>query len=148
MDAKRARTHEPDLFFLASPDLLCIVDFDGRFVQVNPAWENALGCSSVELCSRPYIEFVHPDDREHTKAAIERLIRGVATHTFENRYRLKDGSYKWLQWTCASLPERRRIFGNARDITELRQLREDLRVANETLEERVREPTEQGRHTN
>jgi PAS domain S-box-containing protein len=147
MDAKRARTHESDLFFFSSPDLLCIVDFDGRFVQVNPAWENVLGVSSAELCSRPYIEFVHPDDREHTAAAAERLIRDSATHTFENRYQLKDGSYKWLQWTCASLPERRRIFGTARDVTELRQLREDLRVANETLEQRVRE-RRQARHTN
>jgi two-component system sensor histidine kinase/response regulator len=59
-------SEELDLFFTLSPDLLCIADFDGRFILLNPAWEKTLGFSTEELLSRPYLDFVHPDDRERT----------------------------------------------------------------------------------
>ena len=113
--SRQARTQETDLFFSLSLDLLCIADFDGRFLRLNPAWQETLGFSIEELQSRPYIEFVHPEDRENTIAEAQRLRLGGATWSFENRYRSKDGSYKWLRWTCASDPTSRRLYAIARD---------------------------------
>ena len=146
--SRQARTQETDLFFSLSLDLLCIADFDGRFLRLNPAWQETLGFSIEELQSRPYIEFVHPEDRENTIAEAQRLRLGGATWSFENRYRSKDGSYKWLRWTCASDPTSRRLYAIARNVTELRRLQEDLRLANETLEDQVRQRTEELLHTN
>src|SRR2546427_6236630 len=144
----KARMHDVDLFFSLSLDLLCIADFNGRFLRLNPAWQETLGFSIEDLQSRPYIDFVHPEDREKTMLEAQRLQLGGATRSFENRYRCKDGSYKWLRWTCASDPTSRRLYGIARNITELRRLREDLKLANETLEDQVRQRTEELLHTN
>ena len=117
---------ELDLFFRLSRDLLAIADFDGYFKRVNPAWEQALGWTPEELQSRPYLDFVHPDDRESTLAEAAKLTTGAVTITFENRYRSKDGSYRWLQWNSTPLPERGVIYADARDITHLKQAEEQL----------------------
>ena len=117
---------ELDLFFRLSRDLLAIADFNGHFKRVNPAWEQALGWTPEELLARPYLEFVHPDDRESTLAEAAKLTTGAVTITFENRYRCKDGSYRWLQWNSTPLPERGVIYADARDITHLKQAEEQL----------------------
>ena len=117
---------ELDLFFRLSRDLLAIADFDGYFKRVNPAWEQALGWTPEELQSRPYLDFVHPDDRESTLAEAAKLTTGAVTITFENRYRSKDGSYRWLQWNSTPLTERGVIYADARDITHLKQAEEQL----------------------
>ena len=105
-------------FFELSLDMLCVAGFDGFFKQLNPAWERTLGYTRSELCSTPFIEFVHPDDRARTSAEALRLSTGVHTVEFENRYRCKDGSYKRLLWTATPSVEERLIFCVARDITE------------------------------
>ena len=74
----KARMHDVDLFFSLSLDLLCIADFDGRFLRLNPAWQETLGFSMQDLQSRPYIDFVHPEDREKTIAEAQTLQLGVA----------------------------------------------------------------------
>ncbi|WP_239492496.1 PAS domain S-box protein [Luteitalea sp. TBR-22] len=105
-------------FFELSLDLLCFADFSGYFRRLNPAWEVTLGYTLEELMSRPLAEFIHPDDRERTLEQ-QRLVRsGNQARAFENRYRCKDGSYRWLLWNARPDMERRVIYSIARDITE------------------------------
>ncbi|MBI2955927.1 MAG: PAS domain S-box protein [Acidobacteria bacterium] len=122
---------ELDRFFRLTLDLLCIAGFDGFFKRLNPAWENTLGWSARELMARPYIEFVHPDDRARTLAEAQKLAGGALTITFENRYRAKDGSYRWLQWNSTPVVEQELIFAAARDITERKQAEQALRESEE-----------------
>ncbi len=111
---------ELDSFFTLSIDLLCIAGFDGFFKHLNPAWENILGFSTDELLKRPFIDFVHEDDRNATQVEAEKLVDGRGTIEFENRYRCKDGSYRWFLWTAAADVERGLIYAVARDITDRR----------------------------
>jgi len=104
-------------FFNESVDLLCLAGFDGRFKRLNPAWQLALGWTLQELKARPFLDFVHPDDRPATLAEMEKLATGAPTITFENRYHCKDGSWKWLQWTSSPLPGSDEIYAIARDVT-------------------------------
>ena len=116
---------ERQLFFGLSLDMLCLANLDGYFVQLNPAWEKALGWSAQELMARPFIDFVHPDDREATMAESARLALGAETVSFENRYHCKDGSYRWLLWSVAGVPERGLLIAAARDMTERRRAEEE-----------------------
>ena len=115
---KKALQQDRDRLFALSNDLLCIVNTEGYFVQVNPAFERVLGYSFHELTDRPYLEFVHPDDRPATLAAAQRLARGESIQHFENRYRCQDGSYRWLSWNTTPLPEANAAYATARDVTE------------------------------
>ena len=110
-----------DRFFTLSPDLCCVADFEGRFRRVNPAWQSSLGWSEQELLAQPFLNFVHPDDREATVRETETLGHGLTTVNFENRYRCPDGTYRWLQWMAAPLPEEARIYAVARDVTGAKQ---------------------------
>ncbi|HXH05309.1 MAG TPA: PAS domain S-box protein [Vicinamibacterales bacterium] len=123
---KRAEA-ERDRLFNLSPDLLCIASFDGYFRQVNPAWERVLGHTRAELLSRPYLDFVHPDDRERTLAEAARAAAGTTAAAFENRYRCRDGTYKWLAWSATAVPEEQLIFAMARDVTEQKAVSSALR---------------------
>jgi len=120
--------------FEASPDMLCIAGLDGYFRRLNPAWERTLGFTAEELLARPYVEFVHPDDRPRTGAEAEKLSTGAPTLSFENRYACKDGSYRWLSWKSTPLPHQGLICAIARDVTEQRQAAEELRRAREEAE--------------
>jgi PAS domain S-box-containing protein len=128
-------------FFGLSLDLLCIAGMDGRFKRVNGAWQRTLGWTAEELTGRPYLDFIHPDDRASTSAEAGRQAAGQAAISFENRYRCKDGSYRWLSWNAAPLPSRGLIFAAARDVTdekrtakELERRAEELTVVNHELE--------------
>jgi PAS domain S-box-containing protein len=109
---------ELDQFFSLSLDLLCIADHDGYFKRVNPAWQDVLGWTADELTSQPYQTFVHPDDRLSTGVEQTKLADGGTVMAFENRYRHKDGTYRWLQWKAAPSVEQGIIYAAARDITE------------------------------
>jgi PAS domain S-box-containing protein len=116
---ERRRTEkEIDQLFTLSLDMLCIAGFDGYFKRINPAWERVLGIPSSELLGRPYIDFVHPDDREATMAEGKKLSAGAETISFENRYRRADGSYMWLLWNATPSASEKLIFAVARDVTE------------------------------
>ena len=127
-------------FFELSLDLLCIAGVDGYFKKLSSAWETALGYSREELLARRYIDFVHPEDREATLAEAAQLEQGVDTISFSNRYRTKDGSYRWLEWRASS-PRDGHIHAVARDATEHRGVQDELiRVRREIKEmaERLR----------
>jgi PAS domain S-box-containing protein len=106
-----------DRFFASSIDLLCFLGFNGHFNRLNPAWERTLGFTRAELMARPFIEFVHPDDRERTLEQNARVREGGQALAFENRYLCKDGSFRWLHWNATSDPEGQVIYSMARDIT-------------------------------
>jgi PAS domain S-box-containing protein len=129
---RRCAQDERDSFFSLSLDLLAVMGTDGYLKRVSPSWERTLGWTSEELLSRPCLEFVHPDDREITAAEAGKLAAGQDAIRFENRYRAKDGSYRWLSWTCPA-PRRPEglVFAVARDVTEQRQAIENLRLSEE-----------------
>ena len=120
--ARRRAEAELDEFFALSQDLLCIAGFDGYFQRLNPAWERTLGFTTAELTAQPYADFLHPEDREATRDQAARQAAGRDTMAFENRYRCRDGSYRWLQWNARPAVQEGRIFATARDITDRRQL--------------------------
>lgn len=126
--ARKAMELENEGFFQLTPDLLCIAGMDGRFKRVNPSWSQTLGWSESELLSAPWLQFVHPDDRAATEREGARLATGLDTIRFENRYRCKDGTYRWLQWSSKPALDEQLIFAAARDITEQRDAAERYRL--------------------
>lgn len=106
-----------DRFFDISIDMLCFLDFNGYFKRLNPAWERTLGFTCAELMSRPFIEFVHPDDRERTLNQNREVRGGGHAREFKNRYLCKDGSYRWFLWNAAPDTIAGVIYSVARDIT-------------------------------
>ena len=114
-------TETGDRFFEIAIDLLCFLDFNGYFSRLNPAWERALGYTRAELMSRPFIEFVHPDDRERTLKQNAAVRSGGKALGFENRYVRRDGSYRWFRWNAAADSGNQVIYSVARDITEAKQ---------------------------
>ncbi|MGE0030923.1 MAG: PAS domain S-box protein [Steroidobacteraceae bacterium] len=111
-----------DRFFDLSVDMLCIASTDGYFRRLNPAFSTTLGWTVEELLARPFMDFVHPDDRIATGAEMERLTYGQPTLNFDNRYLCKDGSYKWLSWKSQPQADEGLIFATVRDVTESKVL--------------------------
>ncbi len=130
-DALLQKTEELDQYFNASLDLFCIADMDGTFRRLNPEWEKTLGYSLSELEGHRFLDFVHPDDLSSTLAAIADLSHQKKVLNFTNRYRHKDGTYRWIEWR--SFPSDNRIFAAARDITERKYIDEALRESEELL---------------
>jgi PAS domain S-box-containing protein len=125
MERKRAE-EELERFFTLSLDLLCVAGFDGYFKRLNPAWERLLGYTTEELLARPYLDFVHPDDRHPTTTEANKARGGGTVLTFENRYVAKDGTLRWLQWNAVPLPSEQMIYCAARDVTERKQAKETI----------------------
>ncbi|HYV40603.1 MAG TPA: PAS domain S-box protein [Thermoanaerobaculia bacterium] len=137
-ERKRAE-EELESFFRLSLDMLAVADFDGYFKRLNPVWERVLGWSREQLLARPYLDFVHPEDREATLAEASGLSRGLETLSFTNRYCCADGSYRWLLWNSSPDPDRQRIYAAARDVTEKRVAEEEIEKLNWELKRRVGE---------
>ena len=114
-----------DPFFEVSIDMLCCLDFNGYFKKLNRAWERTLGFTREELMSRPFIEFVHPDDRARTLNQNADVRGGGQALGFENRYVCKDGTYRWLHWNAAAHSPRRVIYSAARDVTAQKSAQEE-----------------------
>jgi PAS domain S-box-containing protein len=132
---------ELDSFFSLSLDLLCIADARGQFTRVNPAWEHTLGWSMAELTAVPFLDFVHGDDIAAAASETSRLGVGGTTVNFENRFRCKDGSYRWLNWKAAGIGDAGVIYAAARDVTEQKRVGQELQdrvtelaVVNQELE--------------
>ncbi|WP_176957789.1 PAS domain S-box protein [Mariprofundus sp. KV] len=111
---------ELERFFDLVPDMVCVATPDGYFKKINNTWSNILGYSDEELLSRPYVEYVHPEDRKNTEEAQATLVQGIKVFQFTNRYRCKDGTYRWLEWVSAPGLDGT-IYAIARDITERRE---------------------------
>lgn len=132
---------ERERLFNLSPDPLCVVGVDGRFREISPAWERTLGYTRGDLVERRFLDLVHPDDVERTEAELEKNRAGMETRTFENRYRHRDGSWRWFSWSSSVDPKRGLVYGVARDVTEEKAVAEALR----TSEERYRTLVESAR---
>jgi PAS domain S-box-containing protein len=126
---RKRSEEERDRLFNLSEDMLSIGNFDGRLVQVNPAWTRYLGWSAEELTGKPWQEFVHPDDHEATIRAGEKLMLGQSMQNFENRYRARDGSYHWMSWNIHPLVEYRQTLGVTRDVTDQKRAVEVLQLS-------------------
>jgi len=130
----RLKTEEMERYFTLALDLLCIADTDGHFRRLNPLWETTLGFELGELVGARFLDLVHPDDLAATRDAVAKLARGELVFNFTNRYRCKDGAYRWIEWRAAPYAEKL-IYAVARDITERIRQQEER----ERLEEQLRQ---------
>ncbi|MEA5577914.1 PAS domain-containing protein [Anabaena sp. UHCC 0451] len=110
-----------EAIFYSSCDLLCFTGLDSCFQRVNRAFSKTLGYSSDELVTYPLIDFIHPDDQTATKAEIKKLNTVISSTDFENRYRCKDGSYKWLSWTATLIIKTNSVYFVGRNISNYKQ---------------------------
>ena len=116
-----------DLQFEIARDLIGTVSSDGYFTSLNAAWERVLGWSREELMSRPFLDFVHPEDLERTAAEAQKVDRpDYELVDFENRYSTKAGGWRWLRWSARSDGET--WFAVAFDVTERKHAEARLRA--------------------
>jgi PAS domain S-box-containing protein len=125
------KTEELDRYFSSSLDLFCIADTDGKFKRLNNQWEQLLGYSLSELIGHQYMDLVHPDDLAQTRDAMKYLSEQKSVLNFVNRYRRKDGTYRWIEWR--SYPDGNLVYASARDITERVELENKLIRSDEIL---------------
>jgi len=149
-EQKRAES-EHDKLFNFSFDLLCIAGFDGYFKELNPAWEKMTGFTIEELKAKPFIEFIHKDDRAKTQQEIQELLKGGHSFNFENRYLTKGGDILHLSWTATPILENNLMYCIARDISEqkaserkvlehqerLRDLTHELTISEEKIRKQI-----------
>lgn len=144
VDHRRKLEAEIVRYYEASLDLLATADLNGRFTRVNPAWERTLGHPPEVLCAGPFIEFVHPDDREATIAETADLATGARqTVGFRNRYRAADGSYRWLEWSASVSLAEGAIHAVARDVTAQYEAERQLAGNAKCLEAMIAERTQE-----
>ena len=132
---------ERDRFLAVGSDLQVITGINSYFQWVSPTFEQVLGWSVDEMISRPWTEFVHPDDIPASILETDSLFSGNATLSFENRYRHKDGSYRWLHWNAQPYPDEQVIYGAAVDITEAKRIeaaRKQAEIASQESEARLK----------
>lgn len=108
--------HDAGLTWRVTPDMMCILDDQGCFFAVNPAWHRTLGWTSEEMVGKAYLDFLHPDDVDRSIAAFEVVRSGKPVLRFENRYRGKDGAYYWFSWVA--VPEGGKYYCTVRDVTD------------------------------
>ncbi len=121
------RTRERDRIWNVSEDLLGVSDFDGYFVSVNPAWTTHLGWTEDEIKSMHVSELRHPDDAAAATEARALLARGVHPVRAENRFRHKNGSWRWIAWTLTA--EDGLIYVAGRHVTAEKEAAEALRAS-------------------
>jgi PAS domain S-box-containing protein len=114
-----------------SPDLMGALNSKGYFETSNPAWQTVLGWSEEEVASMAIFEMLHPDDVERTREGFELTQRGQPAIRFPNRYRCRDGSYRWISWV--GVPEEGMVYCSGRDITEEKAAEAELAKAQEAL---------------
>lgn len=120
-------------FFERTPDLVCIVSHEGRFLQVNPSVISTLGYSEAELIGSIVSGYIHPDDREVTGNRRAKLLNGQALLNFQNRYLTKSGEPVWLDWSSIYLPDREVVFAIAKDVTERKKAEQEVEARYERI---------------
>lgn len=138
--ARKSAEAELEQFFSVALDLLCIADAQGYFRRLNRAWETTLGYSLQELQSRPFLEWVHPEDVPATQAAMQQLIEEEQLDHFVNRYRTQDGSYRFIEWRASLAGSL--IYAAGRDITLAKLAEEQMKAAKEAAEAASRAKSE------
>jgi PAS domain S-box-containing protein len=126
-----AETRERLQIWNVSQDLLVVAALDGTYLSVNPAWTATLGWLTSDLIGKTSQWLLHPDDREKTRAEISRLAVGKTISRFENRFRNKEGSYRWISWKA--VPDQERIYAMGRDVTDLKDAENTLQETREEL---------------
>jgi PAS domain S-box-containing protein len=134
---RKQAEEERDRFFDLSRDVICLATFDGYFKTLNPAWERTLGFSQEELMAKPFIEFIHPDDVPASQAEVEKLAGGRETVNFENRFRCRDGSWRWFAWNARAALPQQLIYAAGRDITERKRAQAQITQLNADLQNRA-----------
>ncbi|MBK8078424.1 MAG: response regulator [Kineosporiaceae bacterium] len=114
---RQAAIDHLDQLFRLSPELLCLIGVDGRFVQLNPAWSERLGYPASELLGRSVLDLVHPEDADRTLLEIKRTLTGTEPRSFQNRCLTSAGIDVWLHWNCAVDDDRSVVYAVAHDIT-------------------------------
>ncbi|MBI1755911.1 MAG: response regulator [Fimbriimonas ginsengisoli] len=128
-----------DRFFTLSLDMLCIANADGYFKRVSPAFTRTLGWTVEELITRPFLDFVHPDDQEATLKEVEKqIVAGEKVLQFENRYLHRDGSWRVFSWKSMPQPDGF-MYATARDVTELKETQAQISNLNQGLQARAAE---------
>lgn len=126
MSERKKVEEELSRIFNLVPDMIAVVSSAGYFKKLNPAWEKTLGFTIEEMLSKPVVDFIHPDDVAPTIKEVKGQIKGKSSINFVNRYRCKDGTYKWLEWSASASHDRTLLFGAARDISERKKMQEEL----------------------
>lgn len=129
----REEDKEQRRLYALAVDMLGIATLDGRFKELSPSWERTLGFSRQELMARPYLEFIHPEDKARTLSETETFSSGAQTLTYENRFLCKDGSYRWLEWNAMLALDEGLVYFVARDVTRRKSAELALRESEEKL---------------
>ncbi|MGM0579416.1 MAG: PAS domain S-box protein [Bacteroidota bacterium] len=129
---RKQQEEELNLFFNSAPEILAIATSDGKFAKVNPAFSKLLGYSQEELTSKPFSDFIHPDDLKGTISEYDdSLEKDRTTNSFLNRYKTKSGDYKWISWSSSQTfgGEEEFFFAFGRDVTETIELQKTVENA-------------------
>ena len=131
------RTHERDRAWRLSRDLMVVKRLDTTPIALNPAWQETLGWREDELMAGRLVDLVHPDDRPLAEAMIGTMRESGRIERFENRYRRRDGTYRWIAWTA--VPANDLIYAVGRDVTEEKHATSELAAANRELLAQIEE---------
>ena len=130
---------EVERIFNFSMDMIGSGNLEGYFTKINSSFGKVLGYSKKEILERPFIKFVHDDDVGKTKQALKDARKGKKEIYIENRYKCKDGSYKWIEWKVLTIVKENQFIAVGRDITDRKRIEEELRKKTHDLGERVKE---------
>jgi PAS domain S-box-containing protein len=123
-------------FFRLSIELLAIATYDGVFTQTNPTWKN-LGYNEGDLHGHSIHEYIHAEDQAAAKEVVANILKADTPLYLENRFRARDGNYRWLGWTIAPFAAEGLLYIFARDMTERRERENEIRRLNGDLEQRT-----------
>ena len=141
LSAYQRTKEEFQYVFSMAPILVCVAGLDGYYKQVNAAFERVLGYTEEESLSRPFFEFIHPDDHPAAHAHMKRLAAGEVLVSFEDRNICRDGSYRWVSWTVVPVPDKGIVYGIGYDVTDRKTAEQALLRARRQLEDRVQQRT-------
>lgn len=128
----KEKTEELDNYFTNALDLFCIASIDGIFLRLNKSWETTLGYKLDELMGQPYLNFIHHEDIAPTVEAMTKLSHNEEIKSFVNRYKCKNGTYKWIEWRAVTRGEK--VYGAARDISDRKKYETEIFELSERLQ--------------